>query len=77
MTTSQDSFHNSDEIRLREAFYAEHGPHLPDDLCLCVANLPTKWEVGPAFDEASEDLPLIDEDLLADVRNWLSSLNRS
>lgn len=60
----------SDEIHLREVFYAEHGPHLPDDLCLCVANIPTRWEVGPAPGETQEELPLIDEDLLAEVCDY-------
>jgi hypothetical protein len=32
---------------LRETFKVEHGDHLPDDLCLAIENLPTRWEVFP------------------------------
>lgn len=56
-----------EEIQLRESFFAEHGANLPEDLCLCVANMPTRWEVGPALGEAREELPTIDEDLLLEV----------
>ncbi|KAH8118232.1 autophagy-related protein 17 [Phellopilus nigrolimitatus] len=55
------------EIQLRESFYATHGPHLPDDLCYCVANMPTKWDVGPALGEVPEELPDVDEDLLVEA----------
>jgi autophagy-related protein 17 len=36
-----------EERTLRESFKVEHGDHLPDDLCLAVENLPTRWEVFP------------------------------
>lgn len=61
------SFSYEEEIQLRESFYATHGPHLPDDLCYCVANMPTKWDVGPALGEVPEELPEVDEDLLVEV----------
>lgn len=37
----------SEERTMRESFKVEHGDHLPDDLCLAIENLPTKWEVFP------------------------------
>ena len=58
---------SSEEIHLREAFFAEHRDHLPDDLCSCVGNLPTKWEIAPAEGEVKEELPTIDEDLIVEV----------
>lgn len=56
-----------EEVQAREAFYSSHGPHLPDDLCLCIANMPTKWDVAPAPSESIEVLPDIDEDLIVEV----------
>ena len=58
----------SEEIQLRQSFFAEHGANLPEDLCTCVANMPTRWEVGPAPGEIREELPTIDKDLLDEVR---------
>ena len=58
----------SEEIELRQSFFAEHGANLPEDLCTCVANMPTRWEVGPAPGEIREELPTIDKDLLDEVR---------
>ncbi|EJD06985.1 uncharacterized protein FOMMEDRAFT_165630, partial [Fomitiporia mediterranea MF3/22] len=56
-----------EETRLREGFFAEHGNHLPTDLCTSVSNMPTKWEVGPAPGETLEELPSIDEDLIVEA----------
>jgi autophagy-related protein 17 len=71
-----------EERALRDAFKAEHGEHLPDDLCLAVENAPTRWDVAPApwpallglADGAArepaevETVPEVDADLLADAR---------
>jgi hypothetical protein len=40
---------------------------LPADLCLCIENPPTKWDVGPWNGEALEVLPEIADDLLTQV----------
>lgn len=56
-----------EEVQTRALFYEAHGDSLPDDLCLPVTNLPTKWEIGPAPGENCEILPVIDEDLLEEV----------
>ena len=45
----------------------EFGAHLPEDLCLCIENSPTRWEVVPSIGDASEFLPDIGRDLLAEV----------
>ncbi|KAI5120103.1 hypothetical protein M0805_002187 [Coniferiporia weirii] len=66
MTRQLDDMRN-EEIQLRETFWSAHGNHLPDDLCLCVANIPTKWDVGPALGESPEELPVVDEDLLVEA----------
>ena len=55
-----------EEIQTRESFFSEHGSNLPDDLCLCVANMPTKWDVVPALGEVLEELPDLDEDLIVE-----------
>jgi hypothetical protein len=56
-----------EERQLRVKFNEEHGAYFPADLCLCIENLPTKWEVVPQNGEAAEVLPHIDNDLLLQV----------
>ena len=56
-----------EETRVRNHFNAEYGLHLPEDLCLCVGNSPTRWEVVPREGSSLEVLPSIDADLTADV----------
>ncbi|TDL25651.1 hypothetical protein BD410DRAFT_784690 [Rickenella mellea] len=57
-----------EELQAREEFYAAHGPHLPDDLCLCIANLPTMWDISPAAGEMQEALPYIPDDLIENAK---------
>ena len=57
-----------EESRVRAHFNAEYGSHLPEDICLCIRNEPTKWEVIPSEGSYSEVLPFIANDLLAGVR---------
>ncbi|KAF8557452.1 hypothetical protein OG21DRAFT_1407161 [Imleria badia] len=57
----------SDERQVREEFNAEHGAHIPADICLCIENPPTKWEVVPWAGDMREVLPEIDADLLTQV----------
>lgn len=54
---------------MREDFNAEHGAHIPADICLCIENPPTKWEVVPWGGDMREALPEIDADLLTQV-SW-------
>lgn len=56
-----------DEIIMREAFRDEHGGNLPDDLCSCIGNIPTQYEIRPVDDTEGDELPVIDEDVLAEV----------
>jgi autophagy-related protein 17 len=56
-----------EERQVRQQFNAEHGAHLPADICLCIENPPTKWEVLPWHGEPVEVLPDIDYDLLVEV----------
>ena len=58
----------AEERRMREEFNAEHGAHIPADICLCIENPPTRWEVVPCADDTREVLPEIDGDLLTQVR---------
>jgi autophagy-related protein 17 len=60
---------------VREAFTAEHGAHLPDDLCPAVEHAPPRWAVVPAPwapergpEHPPEAVPEVDADLLADAR---------
>ncbi|KAF8150780.1 autophagy protein Apg17-domain-containing protein [Crassisporium funariophilum] len=57
-----------EENKVRTHFNAEYGLHLPEDLCLCIANAPTRWEVVPWQGAAMEVLPCIDADLIKDAR---------
>lgn len=59
----------SEEDQVRRRFNAEYGAHLPEDICLCIGNPPTRWEVAPWPGDSLEILPRIDEDLLVEV--WL------
>ncbi|KAK0200917.1 autophagy-related protein 17 [Desarmillaria ectypa] len=55
----------TDEERLvREHFNAEHGAHLPEDICLFIGNPPTQWEVVPRDGEITEVVPEIERDFL-------------
>jgi autophagy-related protein 17 len=56
-----------EETRVRSHFNAEYGLHLPEDLCLCIGNSPTRWQVVPWEGSSLEVLPSIDMDLIADV----------
>lgn len=54
---------------MRSRFNSEYGGHLPEDVCLCVGNAPTRWEVIPVKgDVLSEFLPIIDNELITSVR---------
>lgn len=55
------------ERALRESFNAEHGAHLPSDLCLYIENPPTRWQVTPSDGVPVESLPDVDDDLVAEV----------
>ncbi|KAF5392168.1 hypothetical protein D9757_001415 [Collybiopsis confluens] len=60
-----------EERQLREHFNIEHGAHLPEDICLCISNVPTKWEISPWNGGALENLPDIPADIVVEVRNQL------
>jgi autophagy-related protein 17 len=57
----------SAERALRESFNAEHGAHLPSDLCLYIENPPTRWQVIPFEGVTVESLPDVDDDLVMEV----------
>ncbi len=56
-----------EERVFRESFNAEHGAHLPSDLCLYIENPPTRWQVIPLDGNDVESLPDVDNDLLEEV----------
>lgn len=57
----------TEERLVRESFNAEHGAHLPSDLCLYIENPPTRWQVIPLNGETVESLPDVDDDLVEEV----------
>lgn len=57
----------SAERVVRESFNAEHGAHLPSDLCLFIENPPTRWQVIPFDGDPVESLPDVDDDLVTEV----------
>jgi len=59
---------SEEENRVRAHFNAEYGQHLPEDLCLCIGNSPTRWEVVPWDGTTPETLPAIDADLLTEAK---------
>jgi hypothetical protein len=58
----------SEENQVRDYFNTEHGAHLPEDICLCIGNPPTKWAVVPWNGDTQEVLPNIENDLIVEVR---------
>lgn len=57
-----------EEDQVRNHFNAQYGAHLPEDICLCIGNPPTKWEVVPWEGDTLEVLPEIEPDLLVEAR---------
>lgn len=53
---------------LRSDFQAEHGQYIPEDLCLCIENLPNRWTVSTWNDESLETLPEVEAELVEQVR---------
>lgn len=64
-----NTFLSQEESLVRTHFNDEYGSHLPEDICLCIGNAPTKWEVVPWDGTSSEVLPFIANDLIAAVSN--------
>ncbi|KAL1745595.1 autophagy-related protein 17 [Schizophyllum fasciatum] len=63
----------AEELEVRERFNAEHGAFLPEDICLCIGNAPTRWEIGPLAGDAREALPNIEPDLIEDARKRMNA----
>jgi autophagy-related protein 17 len=63
-----DVFYFTEENQVRNHFNSEYGAHLPEDICLCVGNAPTKWEVVPWSGDAFEFLPALEDDIITQVR---------
>ncbi|KAJ2922864.1 hypothetical protein H1R20_g14249, partial [Candolleomyces eurysporus] len=57
-----------EEGQVRKHFNAEYGGHLPEDICLCIGNEPTRWEVLPCPGDRRETLPEIPPDLIVEAR---------
>ncbi|RDB26201.1 Autophagy-related protein 17 [Hypsizygus marmoreus] len=64
---------SEEENQVRTHFNSEYGAHLPEDICLCVGNAPTHWEVVPWSGEAWEFLPVIDGDMVAEAKERIST----
>ncbi|KAJ7773175.1 autophagy-related protein 17 [Mycena metata] len=62
-----------EESQVRDHFNSEHGAHLPEDICLCIGNSPTRWEVVPWHGEELEALPEIEPDLIAQAKDRIAS----
>ncbi|KAF8223109.1 hypothetical protein L208DRAFT_1370346 [Tricholoma matsutake] len=57
-----------EENQVRNHFNSEYGAHLPEDICICIGNAPTKWEVVPWSGDAVEFLPAIEDDIISQAR---------
>ncbi|KAJ7178587.1 autophagy-related protein 17 [Mycena crocata] len=62
-----------EESQVRDHFNSEHGAHLPEDICLCIGNAPTRWEVVPWHGEDLEVLPEIEPDLIAQAKERIAA----
>jgi len=58
-----------DESRVRGLFNSEYGGHLPEDICLYIENMPTKWQVIPWERDKLELLPEVPDDLIVEARD--------
>ncbi|KZP33352.1 hypothetical protein FIBSPDRAFT_721504, partial [Athelia psychrophila] len=63
-----------EERLVRVRFNADQGAHLPVDICLCIENPPTRWEVLPWNGEVMEELPDIDYDLIVEARERVAGV---
>ncbi|KAI3998337.1 hypothetical protein K525DRAFT_282498 [Schizophyllum commune Loenen D] len=63
----------AEEMQVRERFNAEHGAFLPEDICLCIGNAPTRWDIVPLAGDTREALPNIEPDLIEEARNRLDA----
>ncbi|KAJ6494746.1 autophagy-related protein 17 [Mycena vitilis] len=70
---SQLAAMTEEESHVRDHFNLEHGAHLPEDICLCIGNSPTRWEVVPWHGEELEALPEIEPDLIAQAKDRIAS----
>ncbi|KAJ7494648.1 autophagy-related protein 17 [Mycena galericulata] len=70
---SQLAAMTEEESQVRDRFYSDNGAHLPDDICLCIGNTPTRWEVVPWQGEEPEVLPEIEPDLIAQAKDRIAS----
>lgn len=57
-----------EEQQMRVAFNEAHGDYLPVDVCLSIANLPTRWRVVPEGEGGEEEAVDVDADILNEVR---------
>ena len=63
-----------EEQQLRVAFNEAHGDYLPMDVCLSIANMPTRWHVVPEESDEVEETALdIDANVLSEV-SWMIAL---
>ncbi|TFK99460.1 autophagy protein Apg17-domain-containing protein [Pterulicium gracile] len=69
VTQLRELTHEEDTVRSH--FNAKHGPNMPEDLCLCIENTPTRWDILPSDSGMSEVIPEIDEDLLVRAKEKL------
>ncbi|KAF8072011.1 autophagy protein Apg17-domain-containing protein [Lyophyllum atratum] len=60
-----------EENQVRSHFNSEYGTNLPEDICLCVGNAPTRWEVVPWTGDTLEFLPIIDSDLITQAKDQI------
>ncbi|KAJ7581262.1 autophagy-related protein 17 [Mycena floridula] len=67
--TAQLNAMAEEERLVREHFNTEHGLHLPEDICLCVGNLPTRWAVVPASGDSQEVLPDLSATIVREARS--------
>ena len=57
----------TDELQSRQLFIERHRAQLPDDLCLSIENIPSRYEISLGQGEVFEDIPSVDADLLQAV----------
>ncbi|KAI0087279.1 autophagy protein Apg17-domain-containing protein [Irpex rosettiformis] len=62
-----------EEQQLRVVFNEAHGDYLPMDVCLSIANMPTRWQVMPESDQIEESALDIDTDILSEALSRIST----
>ncbi|KAH8831354.1 autophagy-related protein 17 [Flagelloscypha sp. PMI_526] len=59
-----------EETRMRTHFTEDYGANIPDDICLCIGDLPTRWNILP--DSKDHGLPDVPVGVLSEAKGIIA-----